>query len=912
MGNALKQWSITLFALVIIGAEHLARADEFPNGCSLLLLPEKSETTLQSTKELQRIFSESYEPYLWARMGKEDFLDYRRLIEEKDWSVRASAHPIEIYGEDTWLSFREADFYLSSIPDGKFSLSVDLIRETHRLITKNIFKGLSKLHFAGLPKTIFKQGGVLKKANNYGFWSLFHNLSEKEFHGLKSNPYVEFKELPFPISREGKRRGLIVYTHADDLEKSLNDLCEWTNSALKTRDPLEVAAIFQRRFTSLHPFQDGNGRTSRIIMDRILREKGIAPPILLDHNLDLYSSEVDWIQSVREGARRTTQYLEKKQIAAMNAEIQPPSLHVTNYFFPPTQPTPRHLIEVGGMKFLSAKEGTLLTNRFGQVYVLIGKKLTPISDRTYLFLEGSLYWPDSAWSIAKSRTKRWLAEHKANPAVASSIEVVPYPETRMADAMNAFRIPPEFSADFDRSPLFREPKDLNEALTIFPRLKQTTFESSADSLKQLYKANAHIDPRYLKSFRSSLNRYLAQYQKVNLELDDLIRDLGPQYPGHAAKLRSRREIAEASLMRYVKSIRAEWNRLPPKDQAALEEHPMVRTTLTYLKYSPFAKAFFGKEFVHDLDRAVYLLRSDSASIGQLGIYSDAEIHKLFGIIPGARALAEKILADPNKFGEGWNSILNRLGGDEKKTFLEKLFGNTSVIDVLRSSTYSRYNGRSAEIEFKRKFVDFYFHSESSAGSDYISLSGNLELYTQGILGTSFNFSQDPNAALYLVRIPKGEALYNSFSTFPEEYEILSRDKILPSAIREKIKLDPEVAEKLKAFKANIGKTGREFYERYFEPPFEPDDGFAFPGRYPEGAPRTGTIDGFPPPVPYPGGVIEDGFGTNPAHTNGPPIGPVPGKPQKPENPLPPGAYPDFPPFPKPGEVHDPKVIITPN
>lgn len=46
------------------------------------------------------------------------------------------------------------------------------------------------------------------------------------------------------------------------------------------KDPILFAAQAYERFLSLHPFENGNGRTARFVMDDILEQYGILPPVL--------------------------------------------------------------------------------------------------------------------------------------------------------------------------------------------------------------------------------------------------------------------------------------------------------------------------------------------------------------------------------------------------------------------------------------------------------------------------------------------------------------------------------------------------------------------------------------------------------------------------------------------------------
>lgn len=55
----------------------------------------------------------------------------------------------------------------------------------------------------------------------------------------------------------------------------LTDLCEAINDDLLP--PLVQAALVHAQFETIHPFDDGNGRTGRALIHVVLRRRGIAP-----------------------------------------------------------------------------------------------------------------------------------------------------------------------------------------------------------------------------------------------------------------------------------------------------------------------------------------------------------------------------------------------------------------------------------------------------------------------------------------------------------------------------------------------------------------------------------------------------------------------------------------------------------
>lgn len=52
----------------------------------------------------------------------------------------------------------------------------------------------------------------------------------------------------------------------------MNDLVQWYNKAEVAGEmsPIELAAVFHYRYIRIHPFEDGNGRIARLMVNYIL------------------------------------------------------------------------------------------------------------------------------------------------------------------------------------------------------------------------------------------------------------------------------------------------------------------------------------------------------------------------------------------------------------------------------------------------------------------------------------------------------------------------------------------------------------------------------------------------------------------------------------------------------------------
>jgi Fic family protein len=81
------------------------------------------------------------------------------------------------------------------------------------------------------------------------------------------------------------------YATPENVPILMAELMDWYN-AEKDNDniqPFVLAAIFHHRFVAIHPFDDGNGRLGRILMNLILMQKGLPPAIIkLKDRADYY------------------------------------------------------------------------------------------------------------------------------------------------------------------------------------------------------------------------------------------------------------------------------------------------------------------------------------------------------------------------------------------------------------------------------------------------------------------------------------------------------------------------------------------------------------------------------------------------------------------------------------------------
>jgi Fic family protein len=84
-----------------------------------------------------------------------------------------------------------------------------------------------------------------------------------------------FKKLPNYLAMRNLKT-----TPPEKVEEEMNRLISWYESNKDKIHPLRLAAEFHARFESIHPFDDGNGRTGRILLNAILLEHSYSPLII--------------------------------------------------------------------------------------------------------------------------------------------------------------------------------------------------------------------------------------------------------------------------------------------------------------------------------------------------------------------------------------------------------------------------------------------------------------------------------------------------------------------------------------------------------------------------------------------------------------------------------------------------------
>lgn len=139
---------------------------------------------------------------------------------------------------------------------------------------------------------------------NYMLDTLDEELSEeliKRFHYELKSGVFEDRANGYAIGAYKERPNMVgIYRTAlpKEVAEEMGKLLDWYR---KQERKLSTLAEFHARYEIIHPFQDGNGRTGRMILFReCLKNTGVFPFIILDEDRNMY---IDGLKEYRENQK---------------------------------------------------------------------------------------------------------------------------------------------------------------------------------------------------------------------------------------------------------------------------------------------------------------------------------------------------------------------------------------------------------------------------------------------------------------------------------------------------------------------------------------------------------------------------------------------------------------------------------
>lgn len=93
-----------------------------------------------------------------------------------------------------------------------------------------------------------------------------------------------------PNSVKTPSGAMFYYATPEETPALMFDLVQWYNEAAAANElsPIELAAIFHYRYIRIHPFEDGNGRIARLMVNFILKQHGWPMMVVKAKNKSAY------------------------------------------------------------------------------------------------------------------------------------------------------------------------------------------------------------------------------------------------------------------------------------------------------------------------------------------------------------------------------------------------------------------------------------------------------------------------------------------------------------------------------------------------------------------------------------------------------------------------------------------------
>lgn len=749
-------------------------------------------------------------------------IDFLRFVRFDDYAkARSIKHGVEVYGVDNYIAWTKADEYLKTIPKGKLELTPELFTKVNEISGSNLHPRLRFLDRFVPTGYLPTKSGVAKRRGSYGEYPLTNPLNEEEYNALMNNPWLGgFHELPPPLSKPGARRGWIKYSSAEDAPRLVNELIQWYNANKEKMDPVELAARFQHAFVSIHPHMDGNGRTSRLLMDRILAEHGLPPSLIRDTNQDILLPIEKYVQEVRTGLDRFVavaqrNYGDRSVLRNDNDD----GLHIVDQLTSSAAPLQEVAkFSAGNKRFeLSFLDG-MIYDATGIPHVYRDGVLYPISDRSYRllemnvpikremvtktnpgyhsnghFFEGYTYVEEkvtagvspsqTAYSQDNLELVRTIKEKKVDLA---GIKVHPYSEIDQANRNREIHLYPWQKNLLNDA--VRIDADSPEKILMPFRMGKTTFDSNAAAQKQP-------------------NHILAQYEMVDKYYRDLEIVAKTQFPEALPQVRESRRKVHTAARTLLERSQRDLEALSPEARTLVEQSPSLKLFNAYLKHSKLGTASFDEASEKFDDRFITLMRSDSAAVNKIGFLSHTDFARAFNAMPGsvkAREFLERLnafmqSADGRLRMHAMIRLIKKRAAKGESIYkylpdsllalikeLEVIYGNLEqlVRYAVETLLKNKYDMHSAGPEFERAFVMDKLHADGGGLKAAKSFTTNSQLMVGFPFREAVTSIADPQISI--VRIPRKNAhIQFGSDAHGSEYEFLIDKPIMPWKILEK-------------------------------------------------------------------------------------------------------------------------------
>jgi Fic family protein len=161
------------------------------------------------------------------------------------------------------------------------------VEEVKRIIET----GDSRYRNANEVKEVFNSINAMEYMRS-GF--KFNLASVKRLYYVLTKDLLMQNGMPYPRGFKTERNVVnnMETVLPDHVVPELTELLRYYKENRKKEHPLKIALYFHLKYEGIHPFLDGNGRTGRMIMNKILMTNGYFPIVIYSSNSTAYYNAI--------------------------------------------------------------------------------------------------------------------------------------------------------------------------------------------------------------------------------------------------------------------------------------------------------------------------------------------------------------------------------------------------------------------------------------------------------------------------------------------------------------------------------------------------------------------------------------------------------------------------------------------
>lgn len=229
-------------------------------------------------------------------------------------------NPEHRYSVDTFESWRSAESFVraqAAASAGRPLQAGELtavMQAAHRAAGQGMVGKLDQSHLKADDLGRLRSAA----ADHVQLGNAFHEVDRETAAKLDRNPYLQPNALArAPSTGESVVHRPIMFSAGVDVPRLVGELDAWVRANEGVRSPSELAAEVHFRLVSIHPFMDGNGRTSKLMADFVLLRAGVEPPVW--QKGDVLKNVDVWPAAVREGVDAQLDIVKRYFDAAVDA-----------------------------------------------------------------------------------------------------------------------------------------------------------------------------------------------------------------------------------------------------------------------------------------------------------------------------------------------------------------------------------------------------------------------------------------------------------------------------------------------------------------------------------------------------------------------------------------------------------------